>query len=105
LSYKPRTKFVNYNKRTKYLLELYGGADYLKDFVIHYKQHFNRYKAPKPSNPVIILVDNDSGPKDLINYVSKVDNIGIFPTGVPDIRASEFVHIFCNLYLVLTPQV
>lgn len=105
LSYKPRTKFVNYNERTKYLLELYGGADYLKDFVIHYKQHFNRYKAPKPSNPVIILVDNDSGPKDSINYVSKVDNIGIFPTGVPDIRASEFVHIFCNLYLVLTPQV
>lgn len=102
--YKTLTKFVDYNQRTKYLLELYGGADYLKDFVIHYKKHFNYYKAPKPSNPVIIFVDNDSGPKDLINYVNKISDIEIFPSGEKDIRSSEFVHIFYNLYLVLTPQ-
>ncbi|MDE9465115.1 retron Ec67 family RNA-directed DNA polymerase/endonuclease [Xenorhabdus bovienii] len=103
--YKILTKFVDYNERTKYLLELYGGADYLKDFVINYKKHFKYYKAPKPSNPVIIFVDNDNGPRDLINYVNKVNDIKIFPTGVKDIRSSEFVHIFHNLYLVLTPQV
>ena len=103
--YKILTNFVDYNERTKYLLELYGGADYLKDFVIHYKKHFNHYKAPKPSSPVIIFVDNDSGPKDLINYVNKINDIEIFPAGAKDIRSSEFVHIFYNLYLVLTPQV
>ncbi|MHA3720464.1 retron Ec67 family RNA-directed DNA polymerase/endonuclease [Yersinia enterocolitica] len=103
--YKILTNFIDYNERTKYLLELYGGADYLKDFIIHYKNNFNYYKAPKPSNPVIIFVDNDSGPKDLINYVSKINDIKISPTGLMDIRSSEFVHIFHNLYLVLTPQI
>lgn len=102
--YKALTQFVEYNERTKYLLELFGGADYLKDFVIHYRHYFYAYKAPKPSNPVIIFVDNDSGPKNLISYVNGVDGIQIFPAGVADIRQSDFVHVFCNLYLVLTPQ-
>ncbi len=103
--YKLLTRFVEYNERTKYLLELYGGADYLKDFVIHYKQNFRFYKAPKPENPVIIFVDNDSGPNNLINYVNGIQGKYIYPESVKDIRASEFVHIFHNLYLVLTPQV
>lgn len=98
--YKLLIKFVNYNDRTKFLLELSGGANYLKDFVINYKQYFDYYKAPKPSNPVIIFVDNDSGPKELINYVSHKSGVKM-----EDIRSSEFVHIFDNLYLVLTPQV
>lgn len=102
--YKLLTRFFEYNERTKYLLELYGGADYLKDFVIQYNQHFRYYKAPKPENPVIIFVDNDTGPKDLIHYVNKIQGKGIYPSGVTDVRASEFVHIFHNLYLVLTPQ-
>jgi len=103
--YKLLIKFVEYNERTKYLLELYGGADYLKDFVIHYKQHFRSYKAPKSENPVIIFVDNDSGPNNLINYVNKINDKCIYPENIKDIRSSEFVHVFHNLYLVLTPQV
>lgn len=102
--YKSLTNFLDYNERTKYLLELFGGADYLKDFVIHYKSHYKYYKAPEPSHPVIIFVDNDTGPKDLINYINKIDNARIFPKGVKDIRSSDFVHVFHNLYLVLTPQ-
>jgi RNA-directed DNA polymerase len=42
--------------------------------------------------------------KDLINYVNKIKNKEIYPAGVTVIRSSEFVHIFHNLYLVLTPQ-
>ena len=103
--YKLLVRFVNYSERTRYLLELYGGADYLKDFVINYQQHFKCYSAPKPSNPVIIFVDNDDGPKDLISYVNKIVDKNVFPTGVTDIRSSDFVHIFHNLYMVLTPQV
>lgn len=103
--YKLLTRFVEYNERTKYLLELYGGADYLKDFVVHYKHHFKYYEAPNPQNPVVIFVDNDSGPNNLINYVNKINGKYIYPEHINDIRASEFVHVFHNLYLVLTPQV
>ncbi|WP_394515072.1 retron Ec67 family RNA-directed DNA polymerase/endonuclease [Pantoea sp. SGAir0215] len=103
-TYKLLLNFINYNERTKYLLELHGGTDYLKDFIKNYNSHFKNYSAPKPSNPVIIFVDNDSGPKDLINYVTKIEGIDIHPKSCTDIRDSAFVHIFHNLYLVLTPK-
>lgn len=101
-------RFVKYSKRTRFLLELHGGADYLKDFVIGYKTNLKSYQAPKPTNPVIIIVDNDTGPQDagLLNYISKIDSATIFPTKLKlksDIRKAEFIHIFHNLYLVLTP--
>ena len=100
--------FVRYSERTKFLLELFGGADYLKDFIKGYKWHFKRYQAPKPDNPVIIIVDNDKGPQDagLFSYVSSIDSATISPTGLKlknDIRKADFIHIYHNLYLVLTP--
>ncbi|MCH7375919.1 retron Ec67 family RNA-directed DNA polymerase/endonuclease [Aeromonas sp. MR19] len=102
--YKLLLRFVEYTERTKFLLELHGGADYLRDFVINYKKHFEYYKAPRPENPVIIFVDNDTGPNDLINYVNKIEGITIYPSSQNEVRKSDFVHVFCNLYLVLTPR-
>jgi hypothetical protein len=103
-SYKLLLKFVEYSERTKYLLELYGGTDYLMDFIKNYNLNYNVYKAPKPNNPVIIVVDNDDGPKGLINYINKIKDAKLFPQTAKDIRSSEFIHIFHNLYLVLTPR-
>ncbi|WP_335673592.1 retron Ec67 family RNA-directed DNA polymerase/endonuclease [Vibrio alginolyticus] len=102
--YKLLMKFVEYSERTRYLLELFGGADYLKTFVMHYRQHYKYYKAPKSDKPVIILVDNDKGPKDLINYVNGIKDKYVSPTSSKDIRSADFVHIFHNLYLVMTPK-
>ena len=102
--YKLSLRFVEYSERTRYLLELHGGSDYLKDFIINYKNRFGYYKAPKPKNPVIIFVDNDDGPKDLISYVNKIDSRVIFPATAGDVRSSDFVYVFHNLYLVLTPR-
>lgn len=101
--YKLLLRFVEYTKRTRYLLELSGGADYLKDFIITYRKHYNCYKGPKSDKPVIIFLDNDSGPNDLINYVKGIKEKTISPDTVSEIRSSDFVHIFHNLYLVLTP--
>ena len=105
-SFKSLLNFFNYSDRTKFLLELSGGADYLKDFVFNYQTNFKKYKAPLPKNPVIIIVDNDSGPKDLIGLIANASYGTIYPVALnkkTDIRACDFVHIFHNLYLVLTP--
>lgn len=105
-SYELLLKFFNYSERSKFLLELSGGADYLRDFVINYQSNIKKYKAPSPSNPVIIVVDNDTGPNGIISYVSNIDSAKVFPANLDvkkDIRKSDFVHIFHNLYLVLTP--
>jgi RNA-directed DNA polymerase len=101
-------RFVEYSQRTKFLLELNGGAAYLKEFVTGYNSHYKRYKAPKPSNPVIIIVDNDKGPQDagLLGYVSSINAAQIHPTNLKlkdDIRKAKFIHLGHNLYLVLTP--
>ena len=75
-----------------------------------YRNQFRIYEAQKPSNPVILILDNDEGPKSagLLNYVSKVTEAKIFPSKldikkIDDIRKADFIHIFENLYLILTP--
>ncbi|MFT5297094.1 MAG: RNA-directed DNA polymerase [Colwellia sp.] len=99
-------RFVEYSERTKFLLELHGGADYLKHFVMGYESQLKKYKAPKPSQPVIIMIDNDSGPQGLLSYVSNISTATISPSSLvlkQDYRKSDFIHIFHNLYIVLTP--
>jgi len=106
IDYELLINFIEYSKRTKFLLELYGGTDYLKSFIINYRSNFKRYTAPRPKKPVIIIVDNDKGPKGLINYIANIDSAIIHPNNLnikKDIRHSSFIHVFHNLYLVLTP--
>ena len=98
-------RFFNYSERTKFLLELFGGADYLKDFTLSYNENYKKYKAPISNHPVIIVVDNDSGPKELINFLASKKLGNIYPNSLnisKDIRDADFVHIFHNLYLVVT---
>jgi RNA-directed DNA polymerase len=108
--YKLLLKFFNYSERSRFLLELAGGAAYLKDFVMRYRTHYAKYAGAETTTPVILILDNDTGPKSasILNYVSKIDSAKIFPSAldvkkVEDIRQADFIHIFCNLYLVLTP--
>lgn len=97
----------NYTERTRFLLQLYGGASYLKDFIETFRKHCSLYKAPKPSNPVIILLDNDTG-FDGIYSLLKGKKFGAqaYPPGmaIDDCRDAEFVHAGLNLYVVLTPR-
>jgi len=103
--YKPIVHFFNYSKRTRFLLELFGGADYLKGFVENFQKNHSFYKAPKPKNPVILLLDNDSGSNGIINLIKGLRTTTIHPstTKKDDIKNADFIHIMHNLYLVLTP--
>ncbi|WP_122439438.1 retron Ec67 family RNA-directed DNA polymerase/endonuclease [Pseudomonas viridiflava] len=96
-----------YSERTRFLLQLYGGTSYLKDFIETFATHYKFYKAPKPSSPVIIILDNDSG-FDSINALLSGDKIGAtcYPNtpGKNECRGTEFIHALENLYIVLTPR-
>lgn len=105
-SYKLLLDFFSYNKKTDYLLDLAGGCSFFLRFVQRYKQDFSRFKGPKNKNPVILLLDNDTGPRALINaLVDKVfkEKKGDKNEIKNDIRNNSFTHITDNLYLVLTP--
>lgn len=96
----------NYSERTRFLLQLHGGTSYLKDFIESFNVHYKFYQAPLPNNPVIIILDNDSG-FDKIDSLLKGSLLKATPyprvAGKNEYRGAEFIHVTHNLYIVLTP--
>lgn len=109
-AYKLLVRFLKYSKRTRFLLKLYGGTSYLKYFITQYENQHAFYKAPKPQQPVIVILDNDSGfstKKDagIEGKLRKIDSTISYPTTLSkdDYRNANFIHVTHNLYIVLTP--
>ncbi|MBS4725877.1 retron Ec67 family RNA-directed DNA polymerase/endonuclease [Aeromonas veronii] len=108
-AYEPLVSLFKYSKRTRFLLQLYGGTSYLKNFIETYKKNFAFYKAPKPCFPIIIILDNDAGFKDINSWLDKSKyvtpyNINIKASENNKFRYAEFIHVVENLYIVLTPR-
>lgn len=108
-AYEPLVSLFKYSKRTRFLLQLYGGTSYLKNFIETYKKNFAFYKAPKPCFPTIIILDNDAGFKDINSWLDKSKyvtpyNINIKASENNKFRYAEFIHVVENLYIVLTPR-
>lgn len=108
-SYQLLLRFVEYSKRTRFLLGLFGGTDYLGGFIRHYANRMKFYKAPKPQNPTIIFLDNDSGTDKIVRplkqemektvkFITKEDKV------VKEMSQCDFIHVVDNLYVILTPQ-
>ncbi len=102
--------FFNYSKRTKFLLELAGGTSYLIGFIKSYDTHYSFYKSSKPENPVIIVLDNDSGLDKMIDPLIKMSTCNVYkhlanktPKNKNIIKSADFIHVCHNLYIVITP--
>lgn len=105
-NYELRVRFLKYTPRTKFLMELFGGEDYLNGFVQSFSDQYAYYTAPKPVHPVVIVLDNDDGLAGILNFVKSYKPASIFPSTLDiknDFRKSEFIHVVHNLYIVLTP--
>lgn len=105
-SYELLVQFVNYNERTRFLLELAGGVSYLKEFIAGFDEYFKYYRAPTPKKPVIIVLDNDEGFGKIEGLLrGKKYTPEIFPKTLAktDLRSSDFIHVVHNLYIILTP--
>lgn len=105
--YELLVQFFNYTERTRFLLELSGGTPYLREFIASFDEHFNYFKAPVPTRPVIMVFDNDDGFK-VIESVLKGKKVKpvVYPNtlAASDFRNSDFIHVIHNLYIVLTPR-
>ena len=90
-------RFYKYaDTSTDRVLGLKGGSGELPRFIDSYLQQIKKFRAPTPSHPLIILVDNDSGADAVYGAVKvqlkkKVD------------RREQYVHVAENLYVVPTP--
>lgn len=98
-------KFFKNTTKSKYFLNLDGGASHLKDFIVGYEKKTNAFKAIADQKPVIIVLDNDSG--------SGGSN-GIFQTLIgkafpnitlskDELRNQKWIWVTKNLYLIFTP--
>ncbi len=102
-------KFMEYSKRTKFILELAGGTPYLANFIDSYNDKFNFYKSEKLKKPVIIVLDNDDGLGAIIGKLQNISSLSIYPKPPKKgdikskIKKSEFIHVVHNLYVVITP--
>lgn len=103
--YELLVNFFSYSKRTRFLLELYGGTSYLGQFVAKFHKNYQFFGAPTPQSPVIILLDNDSGAQTVIKKIKTIASTTSYPSSLKkdDYKKSDFVHIIHNLYIVFTP--
>lgn len=81
---------------TNRILKIHGGAAQLMGFISEYRSAAEKFKAPGPFEPVIILVDNDDGPEELFKYLTNINKVK-----AP--RMEPFIHVCANIYVVPTP--
>jgi len=85
-------------RRTSEITQLTGGVGGLCHLMKHYHADFtSKFKAPTPKYPVIVLVDNDAGAKDIYGAISGITKKPR-PTGT-----EQFIHVVGNMYVVSTP--
>lgn len=104
-------RFFEYSKRTRFFLELSGGASDLNKFILNFERNQKKFQSSSSKNPVIILLDNDDGPKkagvfSLLSGAKFIDKVSLFPTSLDpksDIRKAKFIHVTENLYVIFTP--
>lgn len=94
-------KIINPQFKEKYFLDIEDGAASFEKFVRRYDSEFKSFYGTKANNPVVMILDNDTGPNELLNYISR--ECPTCPNTVEDIRKMPFVHVMHNLYLILTP--
>jgi RNA-directed DNA polymerase len=95
-----RLTFFNYSKQAKDLLQLGGGTGDFKYFLTAYKKLVPKFSHAPMEHPVIILIDNDSGSKNVFSLMTSLFHVtASIATDLP------FYQLSSNLYVVKTPPV
>ena len=90
-----------YTNQAHRILDLNGGTgDLLYFFIKKYEHDIQSFKHRPLKHPVIVLIDNDSGAKDIFAAVSSSKNYSI---KINYKSSAPFFHVTDNLYLVKTP--
>lgn len=96
-SIKLRVRIYKYSDTsTGRILGITGGTSPLARFIHTYRSEIARFSAPGNQNPVVLLIDNDSGADSIYSVVKQI-------TKTKFTRTEPFVHVVGNLYIVPTP--
>lgn len=92
-------RFMNYSRTIHDVLQLGGGTGDLKHLILKYQKAVKSFGHAPLSHPVIIVIDNDDGAKEIFSVINGTGG----PTISHDTTAS-FYFLGANLYLVKTPE-
>lgn len=98
--FKLALRFMNFSPTVHDILQLGNGTGDLKHFIRLYQENLEQYRHRPLPHPIIALIDNDDGAKDIFSIVKQ--------KGFPHIsfKSSEpFYRISDNLYLIKTPEI
>ncbi len=93
-------RFMRYSRTTKTILQLSGGGGDIKNFICYYEENTKPFKFAPFSHPVILLIDNDDGAKDIFNLIKQK-----FQIGISHKTNESFYHLRKNLYIIKTPEI
>lgn len=82
------------------LLELRGGEGNLKNFISAYDKKCTKIRAPGKLHPVIVLIDNDKGGKQILSLIKNLKRETSTVTGNED-----YYFINNNLYVIPIPDI
>jgi RNA-directed DNA polymerase len=92
-----KVRFMSYTDTTARMLNLSGGTGELNRLISVYDREWKKHLAGHLKQPVIIVIDNDSGSKGIFEAIKNVAK-------KPVSGGEKFIHICHNLYVVLTPK-
>lgn len=95
----PNFSFLNPSGTSRSILDLGNGASGQNKLINEYDNRLKRYRHLPLANPVIVLCDNDDGPKEVFKTASKKSG-----TPVSKSTTDPFYHLGRNLYLVKVPE-
>ncbi|WP_316872327.1 retron Ec67 family RNA-directed DNA polymerase/endonuclease [Ralstonia mannitolilytica] len=96
---KLKIRFFKYSeRRAGDVIGLSGGVGGICKLLKNYHEDVReKFKAPSPKHPVIVLIDNDSGANNVYEAIAGITKKPK-PAGMAD-----FIHVTGNLYVVPTP--
>ena len=94
-----RPRFFKYSDTAAAIQGLSGGTGELNKLLSDYRNRIKTFKGGV-SQPVIIVVDNDAGAKNIFSHIYNLDK----KAGTVD-GSKQFYYIYENLYVVPVPKV
>ena len=94
-------RFKYSGSRTGKMLGITGGTGDLPNFIQNYRREFERFSVSGMKEPVILLIDNDSGSNRIVSYLKEIFKNN--PKKRFDRTKDQFIHVYGNLYLIFTP--
>lgn len=91
--------FFKYSRQSRDILQLRGGSSDIKFFIQSWKEKLVTYKHRPMAHPVIVLIDNDDGAKEIFKLLQGKK----FGLSIGLAVDEPFYHLDGPLYLIKTP--